>query len=69
MFDKKERKKNKMDIFGVKLAIRRIHKGSFEYTSDVDLSESLWLDHTSHFALVLSIPYAQAAISITIIME
>ena len=36
-----------------------------QYTSEANLSELLWLDLASHFALTLPIPYVQA-VTITI---
>ena len=47
--------------------ITRLHKRlgelqSLQYTSEVDLSESLWLDRASRLACTLPIPYVQDAI-------
>ena len=55
-----------MDIFVAEFStawkVRRISRVASQYTSEVDLSELLWLDLASHFVLALPIRYVQAAV-------
>ena len=66
MADEKEKEGQNGDFCS---RISRLHKKvrqtstvASQYTSEADLSELLWLDLASHFALALPIPYVQAAI-------
>ena len=48
--------------FSTARKVRPTSRVASQYTSEADLSESLWLDFASHFARALPIPYVKATI-------